>query len=169
MAGKKYMQLVNGKKTLTKSKDVSTGAADAGEVVALNAEGKIDETMLQDIDNKNVPAFEDLTSGDYINLFDDGGVVKARKADNSNSRPAHGYVKDTVVAPANVTVFFEGANANLSGLTEGARQYLGTVGGVTETPLDPTNAADDGKIHQLLGVAISDTEVNTDVQDCIII
>tara|TARA_R110002153_G_scaffold136399_2_gene286299 strand:+ start:2716 stop:3225 length:510 start_codon:yes stop_codon:yes gene_type:complete len=169
MAGKKYMQLVNGKKSLTKSKDLSTGAADAGEIVALNAEGKIDSTMLQDIDNTNVPASEDLSSGDYVNIFDDGGVVKARKADNSNNRPAHGYVKDNVVAPANVTVFFEGTNANLSALTEGSRQYLGTAGSAVETPLDPTNAADDGKIHQLLGVAISATEVNTDIQDCIIL
>ena len=169
MAGKKYMQLINGKKALTKSKDVSAGAADAGEIVALDSEGKIDPTMLRDIDNKNVPSFEDLATGDYVNLFDDGGVVKARKADNSNNRPAHGYIKETVVAPAAVTVYFEGANANLSGLTEGARQYLGVTGGIVETPLDPTNVADDGKIHQLLGVAISDTEVNTDIQDCIIL
>lgn len=169
MSGKKYMQLVNGKKTLTKSKDVSAGVADAGEIVALDSEGKIDPTMLRDIDNKNVPTFEDLTSGDYVNLFDDGGVVKARKADNSNNRPAHGYVKDSVVAPANVTIYFEAANANLAGLTKGSRQYLGTVGGTIEAPLDPTLLANDGKLHQLLGVAISDTEVNTDIQDCIIL
>lgn len=169
MAGKKYMQLVSGKKTLAKSKDVSAGAADAGEIVALNSQGLIDQSMLTDIDNTNVPSFEDLSSGSYINLFDDGGTVKARLADNSNGRPAHGYVKESVIAPAAVTVYFEGANANLSGLTEGARQYLGTLGQPVETPLDPTNVADDGKIHQLLGVAISDTEVNTDIQDCIIL
>jgi hypothetical protein len=169
MAGKKYMDLVNGKRQLTASNDVSAGAADAGKIVALNSEGKIDQTMLEDIDNKNVPSSENLAAGDYVNLFDDAGTVKARKADNSNNRPAHGYVKDTVTAPANVTVFFEGANTNLSGLTEGARIYLGTTGDIIETPLDPTNAADDGKIHQLLGIAISDTEVNTDIQDCIIL
>lgn len=167
MAGKKYMNLVNGKRALGKSKQVSAGVADAGEIVALNSDGLIDATMLQDIDVTALPSFEDLSSGDYINLFDDGGVVKARKADNSNNRPAHGYVKETVTAPAVVSVFFEGANANLSGLTKGARIYLGTTGDVTETPLDPTNPLDDGKIHQLLGWAISDTEVNTDIQDCI--
>lgn len=167
MAGKKYMQLINGKRSLTKSKDVSTGAADAGEVIALDSEGKIDPTMLRDIDNKNVPSFEDLASGDYVNLFDDGGTIKARKADNSNGRPAHGFVKDTVVAPANVTVYFEGANANLSGLSIGARYYLGTVGAPTGTPLDPAAPVDDGKLHQFLGVAISITEINTDIEDCI--
>lgn len=163
----KYMTLENGKKVLGKSKDVSAGAADAGQIVSLNAAGLIDPSMLEDSDVTSIPAFEDLSAGDYVNLFDDGGTLKARKADNSNGRDAHGYVKDTVVSPAAVNVYFEGANANLSGLTKGARIYLDTVGGVTEVPLDPTLPANDAKIHQFLGVAISNTEVNTDIADCI--
>ena len=169
MAVKKYLNLANGKRVLNKAKDVSAGAADAGEIVALGADGKIDLSMIPNIDVTSIVSFEDLAAGDYVNLFLDGGVVKARKADNSNNRPVHGYINDTVVAPAAVNVYFEGANANLSGLTIGARQYLGTVGGTIETPLDPTNPTDDGKLHQLLGVAISATEVNTDIQDCIVL
>ena len=165
--GQKYMILNGGKKELKASLDSSSGAADAGEIPSLGSDGKLDPSFLQDIDVTSIVSFEDLASGDYVNIFDDSGTVKVRKADNSNDRPAHGYVKDTVVAPAAVNVFFEGANANLSGLTEGARIYLGTTGGIIETPLDPTNPADDGKLHQLLGWAISDTEVNTDIQDCI--
>jgi len=167
MAGNKFMTLSGGKKVLTASNDVSAGVADAGKIVALGSNGKIDPSMLSVIDVTSIVTFEDLTSGDYVNLFLDLGVVKARKADNSNNRPVHGYVNDTVVAPAVVNVFFEGANANVSGLTIGARQYLGVTGGTIETPLDPTNALDDGKLHQLLGVAISATEINTDIQDCI--
>ena len=161
------MILDQGKKKLLEATDSSTGAADAGEVVALNADGLIDPSMLPDQDVTSIVTFENVTAGDYVNIFDDGGTVKVRLADNSNDRPAHGFVKDTTVAPAPVNVFFEGANPNLSGLTEGARIYLGTTGGVIETPLDPTNPADDGKLHQLLGWAVSDTEVNTDIQDCI--
>ena len=165
----KYMTLVNGKKTLIKSTDVSADVADAGEIVALNSAGVIDPSMLPDQDVTNVSSFENLSAGDYVNLFDDGGTVKARKADNSNGRDAHGYVKDTVVAPAVVNVYFEGANTNLSGLTEGAKIYLGVTGDVIETPLDPNLLANDGKIHQFLGIAISDTEVNTDIADCILL
>lgn len=169
MAGKKFLTLESGKRVLGKSKQSSSGAADAGSIVALNSDGLIDPTMLQDIDVTSVVSFEDLDSGDYVNLFDDGGVIKARKADNSNNRPAHGYVKSAAVAPAAVDVFFEGANANLSGLTRGARIYLGTAGDIIETPLDESDVLNDGKLHQLLGVAISNTEVNTDIQDCIIL
>lgn len=170
MAGKKYQTLVGGKKTLVKGQQTSAGVADADKIVALGANGKLDLSLLPTgvgPDLINVPSFENLTSGDYVNLFDDGGTVKARKADNSNNRPAHGYVADTVVSPAVVNVFFEGANSNLSGLTEGARIYLGVTGGIIETPLDPDLLANDGKLHQFLGVAISDTEVNTDIEDCI--
>jgi hypothetical protein len=167
MAGQKFLILNNGKRELKAGSQSSAGAANAGDIVALNNEGLIDSSMLQDIDVTSIVSSENLSSGDYVNIFDDGGTVKVRKADNTNERPAMGYVKDNVTAPAAVNVFFEGANTNLSGLTEGARIYLGTAGGVIETPLDPTNPSDDGKIHQLLGIAISETEVNTDIQDCI--
>ena len=165
----KFLQLVNGKKALREAKDASAGAGDAGELVALDAEGKIDQSMLRDIDNLVVVASEGLSAGDYINLWDDLGTVKARKADNSNGRDAHGYVTETVIAAANVTVFFEGANTNLAGLTPGERVYLGITGDVTQTPLDPNDAGNAGKIHQLLGYAVSATAVNVDIDDCIAI
>lgn len=161
----KFLQLSNGKKALREAKDTSAGAGDAGEIVALDSEGKIDPSMLRDIDNLVMPASEGLSAGDYINIWDDAGTVKARKADNSNGRDAHGYVKDTVIAAANVTVFFEGANTNLSGLTAGDRVYLGVTGDVIQTPLDPVSDA--GKIHQYLGIAVSATSVNVDIEDCI--
>ncbi len=172
MAGNKYMTLNGGKKTLIKGQQTSAGVADANKIPALDATGKLDPSLLPTgvgPDLINVPSFENLDSGDYVNLFDDAGTVKARKADNSNNRPAHGYIAQTVTAPAAVNVFFEGANAGLSGLTEGARIYLGTTGDIIETPLDPDVPANDGKLHQFLGVAISETEVNTDIADCIIL
>jgi hypothetical protein len=167
MAGNKYMKLESGKKALQAANDVSAGAADAGKIVALDSAGKIDPSMLTDQDVSNLVAFENMAAGDYVNLFLDSAVIKARLADNSNDRPAHGYIDDTVTAAANVNVFFEGSNTNLSGLTIGARQFLGTVGQTIEVPLDPTVVT--GDIHQLLGISISATEINTDIQDCILL
>ena len=169
MAGKKYKTLVGGKETLVRSSDASAGAANAGDIVSLNSQGQIDSSMLPDADVSNVVSFENLVAGDYVNLFLDGGVIKARKADNSNGRPAHGYVKDTVTAPAAINVFYESANSNLSGLTIGGRVYLGTTGSVIQTPLDIDDVLNDGKIHQYLGIAVSVTEVNTDIEDCVTI
>lgn len=161
------MTLNGGKKVLKEASASSAGAADAGEIVALDSNGLIDPSMLPSVDVISLPSFENLAAGDYVNIFDDGGTTKIRKADNSNGRPAHGWVNEAVVSPAATNVFFEGSNANLSGLTEGARIYLGVTGGIIETPLDPSVVT--GDIHQLLGIAISDTEVNTDIQDCILL
>ena len=165
MAGNKYMTLQSGKKKLIAANDVSAGAGDAGKLVALGPDGQIDESMIPSLEVKSVASFEDLTAGDFVNLFLDGGVIKARKADNSNGRPAHGFVKDTVVAPAAVNVYESDFNTNLSGLTIGERIYLGTTGDVIQTPLDPTVVT--GSIHQLLGVAITATEALVEIQDCI--
>ena len=113
-------------------------------------------------DVKVAEASETLAAGDYVNFWNDGGTEKVRLADQSNDRPAHGFVLVAVTATNNATVYFEGANTGLTGRTPGARQYLSTNGDVTETPQTTG-------LHQLLGVAISATEVNTDIQDCITI
>jgi len=167
MAAKTFIRLVAGKLKAIQAIVTSAGAANDGDLVALDASGKFDLSVLPTgigPDVINLVSGESLAAGDYVNIFDDAGTVKARKADNSNGRDAHGYVKDSVTAPAAVNVYFEGSNPNLSGLTKGARIYLGTTGGIIETALTPP---DSGKIHQFLGIAVSATEVNTDIADCI--
>lgn len=164
----KPIQLVNGKLTQVEATVISAGAGDAGEIVALDASGKIDPSVLPvgvGPDVKAILASEAIGAGKYVNIYDNLGVANIRLADNSNSRPAHGFVKDAVANAAIGTVYFEGANDDLTGLTSGLRYYLGTAGGVTATP--PAFPA--ATIHQLVGSAISATEVNTDIEDCIIL
>lgn len=159
----KYIALVAGKLTNTEATVTSVGAGDAGEIVALDASGKIDVSILPvgvGPDVKILATTEDFSAGDYVNIFSDGGTPAARLADASNGRDAHGFVKAATVAPAVATVYFEGPNADLSGLTIGERVFLDTVGGVTQTPRV-------AGLHQLLGYAVSTTEVNTDIDDCI--
>ena len=133
----KPIQLVAGKLTQVEATVVSTGAADAGEIVALDSSGKIDVSVLPTGVGPNVKlvlASEAIGAGKYVNIYDNGGTPNVRLADNSNGREAHGFVKDAVASAANATVYFEGTNDDLSSLTPGARQYLGTAGGVTATP-----------------------------------
>jgi hypothetical protein len=168
MAAKSFLRLVAGKLKAIQATVTSAGAGNDGDLVALDAAGKLDASVLPvgvGPDVKNLVSSENLASGDYVNIFDDAGTMKARLADNSNGRPAHGFVKDSVTAPAAVNVFFEGSNSDLSGLTLGVRVYLGVTGGVIETPLAPIT--DTGKTHQYLGLALTATEVNTDIEDCI--
>lgn len=165
----KPLQLVNGKITQVEATVVSAGAGDAGELVALDSSGKIDVSVLPTGLGPNVKlilASENIGAGKYVNIFDNTGTPNVRLADNSNSREAHGFLLDAVTSGSNATVYFEGTNNDLSGLTSGARQFLGTAGGVTATP--PTFAGG-ATISQLVGTAISATEIDTDIDDIVVL
>lgn len=165
----KPLQLVNGKITQVEATVTSAGAGDAGEVVALGSDGKIDVSVLPTGLGPNVKlilASENIGAGKYVNIYDNAGTPNVRLADNSNGREAHGFLLDAVTAASNATVYFEGTNNDLSGLTAGARQFLGTAGGVTATP--PTFAGG-ATISQLVGTAISATEIDTDIDDIVVL
>jgi len=159
----KFINLENGKLKQNDAIGSSAGVGDAGKVVKLDGTGRLDVSFLPvgvGPDVKIVASSENFAAGDYVNLYEDTGVTKARLADASNGRTAHGFVKAATTSPANATVFFEGPNENLSGLTIGERVYLDTVGQVTQTPRTTG-------IHQFLGVAIAATQVNTDIDDIV--
>jgi hypothetical protein len=141
----------------------STGTADAGRLVAANSAGKLDETFLPagiGANTVTAAASEALSAGSFVNLHEASGVFSARLADNSNGRPAHGFVAAAVASSATATVYPLGVtNSGLSGLTLGADYWLGAAGGVISTPLDETDANNAGCLSQYLGVAKSDTEL----------
>ena len=166
MAAKKYISLLAGKLTQVAATIVSTGAPNDGDLVALDSTGKLDESVLPvgvGPDVKVLEASEALVAGDYVNIWNDGGTEKVRKADNSNSREAHGFVKEAFAAAATATVFFEGPNNSLAGIVPGTRYYLGTAGAAVTAP--PSAPA--AQIHQLLGTGMDSTSINTDIDDCI--
>lgn len=158
MAAQKPLQIVNGIAEEVPAVDSSAGSGDAGKIVALNANGDIDESMLPPGVGVNIdviPSFENLAAGDWVNLFDDSGTLKVRKADNSNGRQAHGFVRANVTAPADASVYGPGElNDQISGLTLGAQYFLGTAG--AETTTVPTGSA---ALVQGLGVAKSATAI----------
>jgi len=165
----KALQLLNGKITQVEGTVISTGVGEAGDLVALDSSGKIDVSVLPTGVGPNIKmvlSSENLGAGKYINIYNNAGVENVRLADNSNGREAHGFVVDAVTSGNMAAVYFEGTNNDLSGLTPGARMFLGTAGGVTATP--PTFAGG-AQISQLVGTAISPTEIDTDIDDCIVL
>jgi hypothetical protein len=157
----KFKTLQNGRDALKEATVVSSGVANAGDVPALDSTGHLDITVMPDgigPDTKAMEATEDLAAGNYVNIFLSAGIQKARLADASNDRPAHGYVKAAFLTGATAVIYFEGANDDLSGLTIGARYYLQTAGGVSSSPRTTG-------LHQFVGIAISATEINTDIDD----
>ena len=110
-----------------------------------------------------IEAGEDLDAGDLVDIYDDTGAL-VRKADSSLGYPADGYVLADVIAGNDATVYVSGLVTGLSGLTPGAKIYLSTAGGVTET--SPTTA---NYIVQEVGVAVSATSIKFEPQLTILI
>lgn len=168
----KVLRRLNGKNVQYTPATTSAGAADAGKLVALGADGKLDPTMYtagSGPASRSIPASEALTAGNLVNMYSNSGVLNVRKADNSNSRPAHGFVTAGVAALANATVYdLDGVITGLSGLTPGSEYFLGTAGAVITPALDSTTATA-GSIDQKIGVALSASELDTDDYDYVVL
>jgi hypothetical protein len=155
MAAKKYISQVSGVLTEVQATVTSAGAGDDGKIVALDSSGKLDTSVMPvgiGADTLSVVASEALTAGDLVNLWDDAGTGKVRKADCSNGRRADGFVLSGVSIAGTATVYFESTNTAVTGLTIGATYYLSTTGAVTATA--PTTS---GYIVQEVGRARSAT------------
>jgi hypothetical protein len=118
-------------------------------------------------DTTSAPASENLAAGDFVNLWSDGGTLKARKADASTTgKEAHGFVLAAVTSGNSATVYREGTNTQVSGLTVGSKYYLSaaTAGGIVTTAPSAT-----GNVIQLIGIANSATQINFTQQDVIVL
>ena len=161
MAVRPFLTLISGVETLVNAIIASTGVADANKVVATNASGKIDLTLLPaglDISVVQIEAGEILVAGDYINIYDDAAVLKVRKADGALAREAHGFVLQGYAAAATADVYLKGLNDQYTGQTFGGRVWLSTSTAGLGTQTAPANT--DGHIIQVLGYASNATTHN---------
>ena len=135
------------------------GAPDANKIPALDGNGRLTSAMLPTgigADTLALTTSEALSAGDLVNIFNSSGA-KVRKADGSTAgKEAHGFVLAAAASGATATVYFEGTNDQMTGMTPGP-QYLSdtTPGKTTATP--PTGS---GKIVQVVGFAASATAMN---------
>jgi hypothetical protein len=167
MAGDKYIYNNGGTLTEKAALQSSAGAGDAGKVVALNASGEVDITMMPTgigADTASVEASENLAAGDFVNIYNDSGA-KCRKADATTAgKQAHGFVLAGVTSGANATIYFEGTNTQVSGATAGTVFLSATAGSFTSTA--PSTA---GNVVQRIGVATSATTINVEVGQPIVL
>lgn len=156
----KYLKVGASGMTEQEATATSAGGADAGKIPALNGSGKIDLTMLPDgvgPDARTFVCSGAIAAGDVVNIFDDAGTAKVRKADASNGRLGRAYVKNGYTDGQTATVYFDGTNDAVSGLTAGLDYFLSgtTPGAITSTA--PTTA---GHVVQRVGFALSATELS---------
>lgn len=156
----KYLKNASGSLAEVEGLTSSSGAGDAGKIPALDSGGKLDLSMMPTgigADTATIEASENLAAGDLINIYDASGA-KCRKADATIAgKEAHGFVLSTVTSGANATVYFEGSNDQVSGLTPGVQFLSTTAGAATNTA--PSSS---GNIVQKVGVATSATNLNVE-------
>lgn len=158
----KYLARVSGRTQQIES--VTTGGVgNAGKILALDDNGTVNITALPEgigVDANIFVASEALSAGDFVNIYDDDGTAKCRKADNSNGREADGFVTESVSISGEATVYpLDGTNNEMTGLSPGKKYWLGVNGAVISEPLNPTS--NPNKICQYLGKAASATELVT--------
>jgi hypothetical protein len=159
MAGNKYLYNNGGVVTEMEALQSSAGAGDAGKIPALDNSGRLDQSMMPTgigADTASIPASEDLSAGDLVNVYNSSGA-KVRKADASTSgKEAHGFVLEAVTSGDPATVYFEGSNSQVTGLTPGV-QYLSASNPGQATSAAPSGA---GKTVQRVGFATAATNLN---------
>lgn len=107
-------------------------------------------------------AAENLAFGNIVNLYVDGGIIKARKADALFLRPAHGIVDNPAGMATGATgqiVWMTGRGAGMAGTLFGATYYLSTGGTVQLMP--PTV---EGVLVQVVGVGLDAGGIWLDIE-----
>ena len=159
MAGDKFLYNNGGTITEKVSNQTSAGAGDAGKIPALDAAGRLDNSMMPvgiGADTAVITASEALAAGDLVNVWNSTGA-KVRKADAATAgKEAHGFVLAAVSSSAAATVYFEGTDTQVTGLTPGV-QYLSAATAGLATGTAPSGT---GQVVQRVGVATSATALN---------
>ena len=145
--------------------DESTGASDAGKIIALDSAGLIPVSMLPSdvgLAVYEIPASETLAAGDFVNIWNDGGTPRVRRADASNGAgfQAHGYVNAGVTSGETASVLTDFKNTGQTGMTPGAAQFLSATNPGRSTETAPTTAT---HIAQYLGVAVNATLIDVEI------
>jgi hypothetical protein len=153
--------LYNNAGTITEKAAIvtSAGAGDTGKIPALDASGRLDNSVMPSgigADTAAITASEALAAGDLVNIWNSTGA-KVRKADASVAgKEAHGFVLAAVSSSATATVYFEGTDTQVTGLTPGV-QFLSAATPGAATGTAPSAS---GNVVQRVGFATAATALN---------
>lgn len=157
MAINKYLTLDDtGNKELEVEAPTTSPGAGSPVIPAIDpATGQFDPSFIPGAEAIVVEASESLSANDLVNIWDDGGTFKARKADGTSyATRATGFVLNAYNIGESATVFAEGIVSGQTGLDPSLDVYLSTTAG--ETTQDPSTTS--GHIWQNVGMVISATQ-----------
>jgi len=161
----KYLRNNAGRPAETTATVTSTGVAEAGDIVALSTDGRLDLSLMPTgvgASTVTVVASEALSAGDFVNVYNNAGTLNVRKADaTTNGKEAHGFVLAAVLSSANATVYLGGVNTGVSAKTPGTTYYLSTTPGASTA----TAPSATGNLVQKLGYATDATSIRLSLQE----
>jgi len=165
----KFIKQVGGVLTEEATTATSAGAGDSGKVPELDGGGKLDASMLPanvGAETVDLTATVALAAGEWVNIYDNAGTPEARLADATDiSTEVSGFVLSSVILGGTATVYLEGTNDQLTGLTAGVKYFLSeTAGAETVTP-PSTSAA----IVQNLGKTLNATSISFEPSNPIVL
>jgi hypothetical protein len=146
----------------------SAGAGDSGKTPALDSTGRLDTSVMPvgiGAETGSIVASEDLDDGDFVNVWNNSGTPNVQKADAATGKEAHGFVLAAVTSGDPATVYFEGSNTHLTGLTAGPVFLSTSTPGGTQSSA-PTGS---GQISQRLGTAFAATSLTFEPQPVIVV
>ena len=113
----------------------SAGVGDAGKLVALNAAGQIDSSMLPSSEALTFTATEAIAQGAFVNVYNNSGSAAVRNANATDAtKPANGWAPNSIATSSAGTINFDGINSyvNNSGFVAadlGTEAFLSTTAG----------------------------------------
>lgn len=170
MSAKTFLALDSGKKVLRKGLVTSNGSSNDGDVVSLDTDGRLNPTVMPvGLMSAVILAktSENVHSGDFVNLYESGNEFIVRKARADFEVPAHGFVLEAFNQGQIAEVWCETKNHQLVNVLQGGRYYLSATNPGKAT-LIPAQQAE-GAISQYLGVGISTTKIDLELDDFIIL
>lgn len=185
MAAPRFLARLAGRLKMVATIATSAGAADKEKIPSTNAAGVLDPSLLNAAttgtnkvamtdgtgrldpsimpvgvaaDTQSVVTSEALAAGDLVNIWNDAGTEKVRKADaTAEGKEIHGFVLSAFGLGATALVYGEGKITGLTGLTPGAYYYLSETTPGALVAAEPSGA---GNVSQLAGWAASATVLN---------
>lgn len=173
MAGDKFLYN-NGGVVTEKAATQVGGGSYPNQIPALDGTGRLDTTMMPvgvGPEVQNIATSESLAAGDFVNIYNNTGTLNVRKADASSvGKEANGFVLAVFTHPTTAIVYLLGGVTNTAATctTKGARQYL-SASAPGKTVEAAESYASGARFHQLIGKAISTTEMTAEAHDYIVL
>lgn len=155
MAAPRYLNVVNGVPTQVAASETATAEA----IVSTLPSGLLDISLMPTgigPDTITVLASAAITAGQFVNVYNNAGVLNVRPADGSTTgKEANGFVLANISSAATGLVYLSGLNTAVTGATIG-KAFLSdsTPGAATATA--PTTA---GHVCQQIGWTLAATEI----------